>query len=104
MITFGAGDLSEVVRHVPLERILLETDGPYMTPAPYRYRPTAMCRVCRVCRIACVSFILSGVCRGKVCHSGHVPFIAKKVGELKGVPLAQVLQAARDNTRRMYGV
>jgi len=50
-------------------------------------------------------FILwSGVCRGKVCHSGHVPFIAKKVGELKGVPLAQVLQAARDNTRRMYGV
>ncbi|ELR12394.1 hydrolase, TatD family protein [Acanthamoeba castellanii str. Neff] len=77
VITFGASDLSEVVRHVPLERILLETDGPYMTPAPYR---------------------------GKVCHSGHVPFIAKKVGELKGMPLAQVLQAARDNTRRMYGV
>jgi Tat protein secretion system quality control protein TatD with DNase activity len=33
-----------------------------------------------------------------------VPFIAKKVSELKEVPLGQVLQAARDNTKRMYGV
>jgi Tat protein secretion system quality control protein TatD with DNase activity len=33
-----------------------------------------------------------------------VPFIAKKVSELKGVPLPEVLQAARENTRRMYGV
>lgn len=42
--------------------------------------------------------------RGKVCHPGHVPFTAKKVSEIKGVPLATVLQAARENTRRMYGV
>lgn len=37
VITFGSGELTEVVRHVPLERILLETDGPYMTPAPFRF-------------------------------------------------------------------
>jgi len=77
VITFGSSDLADVVRQVPQERFLLETDGPYMTPTPFR---------------------------GKVCHSGHIPFVAKRVAELKGLPLSDVLKAARENTRRMYGV
>jgi len=36
VITFGSSDLADVVRQVPQERFLLETDGPYMTPTPFR--------------------------------------------------------------------
>jgi hypothetical protein len=78
IVTFkNAADVQAVVRAVPLERILLETDGPYLAPAPHR---------------------------GKPAHPGHVPLIARKIAEVKGVTPQAVFAAARDNTRRIYGV
>lgn len=78
IVTFkNAGGLQEVVRATPLRRILLETDGPYLAPVPHR---------------------------GKPAHPGHIPLIAQKVAELKGVPVEEVYAAAREATREVYGI
>lgn len=73
----GFSCLAPQVKAVPLNRILLETDGPYMAPVPHR---------------------------GKAAHPGHVPYIAQQVAEVKGVPLEEVLHTVRDNTRTVYGI
>eukprot|EP00455_Lapot_gusevi_P040020 TRINITY_DN4508_c0_g1_i1.p1 TRINITY_DN4508_c0_g1~~TRINITY_DN4508_c0_g1_i1.p1 ORF type:complete len:309 (+),score=56.54 TRINITY_DN4508_c0_g1_i1:108-1034(+) len=75
-ITFpGAKALREVVASVPLERIVCETDGPYMAPAPWR---------------------------GQVSHPGHIPIVAKQIAEVKGVPVSEVLWQTARNTCRVY--
>jgi len=77
-ITFrNANDVREVVKFVPLDRILLETDGPYMAPEPHR---------------------------GRTAHSGHIPLIAKKIADIKGVSLEDTMQIIRENTSKMYGI
>ena len=78
VITFkNASEVRDVVAEVPLDRILLETDGPYMAPTPFR---------------------------GKVAHPGHVYYVAQKVSEVKGAPLEEVLATCRANTTRVYGI
>jgi TatD DNase family protein len=78
VVTFkNAPEVREVVAETPLDRILLETDGPYMAPAPRR---------------------------GEVAHPGHVPYIAAKIAEIKGVSIEEVFVAAREATRRVYGI
>lgn len=42
--------------------------------------------------------------RGKVAHSGHIPYIAKKIAEVKGVTPEEMLKLAREATRKMYGI
>ena len=50
IVTFkNAEDLRQVVLHTPLERLLLETDSPYLSPVPFRGRPNAPERVSVVC-------------------------------------------------------
>eukprot|EP01104_Vermistella_antarctica_P017591 TRINITY_DN624_c2_g2_i2.p1 TRINITY_DN624_c2_g2~~TRINITY_DN624_c2_g2_i2.p1 ORF type:complete len:474 (-),score=80.07 TRINITY_DN624_c2_g2_i2:730-2151(-) len=73
----SSSDIREVIREVPLNRILLETDAPFMSPVPYR---------------------------GLVCHSGMVPHVARTVAEEKGVEMVELLRTVRDNTRHMYGI
>lgn len=78
IITFkNAHELQAVAKATPLERILLETDGPYLAPVPER---------------------------GKVAHPGHIPHIARKLADLKGIAEEEVYAAARENTRRIYGI
>jgi TatD DNase family protein len=62
---------------VPLDRILLETDGPFMAPEPFR---------------------------GKVAHSGLIPWVGKKIAEVKGVSEEVTFRTIRENTRKMYGI
>lgn len=62
---------------VPLDRLVLETDSPYMTPRP-----------------------LKGIC----CHSGHIPLIAMKIAELKKIPIEKVIEATRENTKKLFGI
>merc|ERR1712176_2234 len=58
-ITFkNANKNRETVRQVPLNRLLLETDGPYMSPMPYR---------------------------GKVAHPGYIPLVAEVVAKMHGI-------------------
>ncbi len=78
IVTFkNALELQGIAKATPLDRILLETDGPYLAPIPHR---------------------------GKPAHPGHIPFIAAKIAELKGVEVGTVYAAARENTRRTYGI
>jgi len=78
IITFkNSHELRKIVVNTPLERILLETDSPYLAPEPHR---------------------------GKPCHSGYIPLIAEEIGRTKNIPLQEVYTQIRQNTRDMYGV
>ncbi|RZA09076.1 MAG: TatD family deoxyribonuclease [Proteobacteria bacterium] len=79
IITFKtAGDLREVVRDiVPLEKILVETDSPFLAPIPFR---------------------------GKKNMPAHTRVVAEKVAELKGLSLEAVAAATRANTELLFGL
>lgn len=67
----------EVAAAVPLERILNETDAPYMAPVP---------------------------CRGKRCDSTMIPWSAAKIGEIKGVSAQEVLAQGCRNAAALFGI
>eukprot|EP01103_Thecamoeba_quadrilineata_P003366 TRINITY_DN13156_c0_g1_i1.p1 TRINITY_DN13156_c0_g1~~TRINITY_DN13156_c0_g1_i1.p1 ORF type:complete len:323 (+),score=45.46 TRINITY_DN13156_c0_g1_i1:78-971(+) len=71
-----ASELREVVSKIPLQRILLETDGPFMAPEPYR---------------------------GKVAHCGHIPLVATQIADLHFVSVEEVLKSCLENAQKMYG-
>mmetsp|Transcript_46481 Transcript_46481/g.74499 ORF Transcript_46481/g.74499 Transcript_46481/m.74499 type:complete len:458 (+) Transcript_46481:31-1404(+) len=78
-ITFRNADKNRnTVKNIPLNRILLETDGPYMSPTPY-YK--------------------------KVSHPGYIPLIAEQVASLHGIrDVNKVLKQCRLNAKSVYGV
>ncbi|MDH2924940.1 TatD DNase family protein [Nicoletella semolina] len=66
IITFrNAEELREVVRQVPLERLLVETDSPYLAPVPYRGKPNQPAYVREVCEYVAA---LKGVSVEKMAH------------------------------------
>lgn len=77
VVTFKKASLAEVVAKVPLERIVLETDAPYLTPVPYR---------------------------GRRNESSYIPFIAAKVAELKGITIEEVAEVTTSNARNLFGI
>ncbi|HMC15529.1 MAG TPA: TatD family hydrolase [Albitalea sp.] len=78
ILTFKtAEDLREVARMVPLERCLIETDSPYLAPVPFR---------------------------GKTNSPAYVPFVAKQIAALKGVPVETVASATTANFERLFKV
>lgn len=71
VVTFNnAKTLKEVVRQIPLQRILLETDCPYMAPEPYR---------------------------GKRNSSLYLPYIIEKIAEIKNISPEEVEKVTREN-------
>ncbi|KAJ3047956.1 putative deoxyribonuclease tatdn2 [Rhizophlyctis rosea] len=87
VITYeSVAELQGVVRDVvPLDKILLETDSPYMPP------------------LVVVEGQAKGK-KGKFSQCGDIPVVARKIAELKGVDVDVVMRAARENTRRVYGI
>lgn len=79
IITFknASPELLESVRQVPLERMLLETDAPFLTPVPYR---------------------------GKRNEPAYVVGVAKKVAELKAVPYEEVDRVTTHNARTLFSI
>ena len=78
VITFkNAKRLPEVVRMIPDDRLLLETDCPYLAPEPFR---------------------------GKICHSGMITLTAEKIAEIRGTTPAEILRRSRENVRALFGV
>ena len=78
VVTFkNAKKLKETVQQVPLERILLETDCPYLAPVPYR---------------------------GKRNCSLYLPYVVKEIAGLKGVSLEEVTETTERNARALYGL
>ena len=78
IVTFkSAKELQEVARAAPLERMLIETDSPYLAPVPYR---------------------------GKMNEPGYVCHVAEFIAQLKDVPLAEVAQRTTQNFRNLFNV
>ncbi len=77
-VTFPkANRLRAVAAAVPLERMLVETDCPYLTPQPYR---------------------------GRRNEPAYVRYVIEAVARARGMPAEAVAQATADNTRRLFGV
>lgn len=78
VITFqNAKKLKEAVKYIPIEKILLETDSPYLAPVPYR---------------------------GKRNSSLNIPFIAKEIAEIKGIDYDDVVNITSENAKRLFGI
>ncbi len=76
VVTFkNAKKLKETVEKIPLDKILLETDCPYMAPEPYR---------------------------GKRNSSVYLPYIAAAIAQIKGVTEQEVIRVTEQNALRMY--
>jgi TatD DNase family protein len=73
--TFKNGGLDKVLPHVPLSRIVLETDAPYLAPVPYR---------------------------GKRNESAYLPIIAQKVSALTGQDLSEVSRITTEAARELF--
>jgi len=71
----NAKELKEVARRVPLDRLLIETDSPYLAPVPHR---------------------------GKTNEPGWVVHVAEEIARLRELSLAQVEQATTDNFFRLF--
>jgi len=76
ILTFTS-QYDEIVRFVPLEKILLETDAPYLAPVPFR---------------------------GKRNEPLYVKQVVKKVAELKGIDYDEVARQTFENTKRLFGI
>ena len=78
VITFkNSRKLKEAVEYIPLERILLETDSPYLAPEPNRGRRNS---------------------------SLNLPHVAQEVARLKGVPYQEVVEVTRKNAEALFHI
>lgn len=78
VLTFPKSEKAQkIVAEMPIERLLLETDCPYMAPVPFR---------------------------GKRCDSTMIGFIAEKVAELKGLSAQEVLDITTNNTKTLFNI
>lgn len=77
VLTYRKASIAETVREIPLERILLETDSPYLTPVPFR---------------------------GKRNESSYIPHIAARLSELTGKSLEEVAQTTTSNAEKLFGI
>ncbi len=76
VVTFKNSGLDKVVEQLPLERIVLETDSPYLAPAPHR---------------------------GKRNESAYLKLVAAKVAEIKRMPLEEVERITTANALAVFG-
>ncbi|HEY2257599.1 MAG TPA: TatD family hydrolase [Variovorax sp.] len=76
ILTFKkAQDLREVAAFVPLSRLLIETDSPYLAPVPHR---------------------------GKINNPSYVPFVAQQIATLRQLPVEAVAEATSNNFERLF--
>jgi len=76
ILTFKkAQDLRDVAAFVPLDRMLIETDSPYLAPVPYR---------------------------GKVNNPSYVPFVAQQIAALRQLPVEAIGKATSDNFETLF--
>ena len=76
ILTFkSAADLRDVAKFVPLDRLLIETDSPYLAPVPYR---------------------------GNVNNPSYVPYVAAQIAELRGLPVEEIAQRTSTNFERLF--
>jgi len=77
-VTFkNARKVIEVVKYVPSDRLLIETDSPYLTPEPLR---------------------------GKRNESSYVRYVAEKIAQIKGVDFEEIARATTENAKRLFKI
>jgi len=78
VVTFkNARKVVEAVRYVPLDRLLIETDSPYLSPEPFR---------------------------GKRNESAYVRYVAEKIAEIKGISYEEVASVTLNNAKRLFNI
>lgn len=75
VVTYKKSTLPSVLADVPLERVVLETDSPYLAPVPRR---------------------------GKRNESSYIPFVAQKLAEIYGCSVEEVAAVTTENARRLF--
>jgi TatD DNase family protein len=75
VLTYKKASIAETIKDIPLSRILLETDSPYLTPVPYR---------------------------GKRNESSYIPHIAARLAEIQGKDIAEVAETTTENAVKLF--
>ena len=78
VVTFkNARHSVDVVREVPIDRLLLETDAPYLAPVPFR---------------------------GKRCDSAMIAYSAERIADIREIPVEELLNKTKENACRMFSI
>ncbi len=77
VVTYKNSTLAEVVKYIPLESILLETDSPYLPPIPYR---------------------------GKRNESSYLIHVAEKIAEIKKISVEQTVEITTNNAKKLFNI
>jgi TatD DNase family protein len=77
MVTFKNWSLDEAIRETPLDRLLLETDAPYLAPAPHR---------------------------GKRNEPAFVRYVAERVAVVRDMPVEELIAVTGENAERVFGL
>ena len=78
VVTFkNAVKMKDVAREVPLDRLVLETDSPYLTPVPYRGKPN---------------------------KPAYVRYVAEEIAKIRNLPLEELIDVTTTNAERFFGI
>lgn len=77
VVTFKKSQMAEMIREIGPENIVLETDSPYLTPAPYR---------------------------GKRNESSYIPLIAQKIAEITGYEMKKIEEITTQNAMNLFNL
>ena len=77
VVTFKNAGIAKVLERIPLEKILLETDAPYLAPVPHR---------------------------GQRNESAFLPLVAQKVADIKGLSLQEIETITTHNAETLFGI
>jgi TatD DNase family protein len=77
VVTYKKSTLPDIVKEIPLEYLVLETDAPYLAPVPYR---------------------------GKRNESSYIPIIAQKIADVKMIPVTEVAVATTRNAENIFPI
>src|SRR5690606_40718738 len=77
VVTFKNAGLDQVVRQIGLEHIVLETDAPYLAPAPYRGKPN---------------------------ESNYLIYIAQKIADLHQLSIEEVAAITTENSKKVFHI
>ena len=77
VVTFRKASIAETIREIPLDRILTETDAPWLTPVPFR---------------------------GTRNESSYIPYIAEKIAMQKGTDIETVAGVTRKKKKKLFGI
>ncbi|MDI9507593.1 MAG: TatD family hydrolase, partial [Bacillota bacterium] len=78
VLTFkNSKEIKDVVREIPIEHLLAETDGPYLAPEPRR---------------------------GRLNKPSYLRYVVEKIAEIKEMPVSTVIEKLRENTKKLFPI